>query len=252
MGLPFRVRSEVEPVALPLACDPSVAAANAHQEELLDKLREGELDDDLVVPADATLVTVRSLDRRTIDRVEREAGRISHLGQRVAHRLGEATAQARAAADEAGADDEAANEAADLAAARALDALTDEEHDAWQRQLAWTIRRQVLLVRYGVVRMTGGDLDGYQPDAQGRYPAEVVDAVADTLPAAIGEIAGHITRLSLLSAAGKARSGGPAGRDTSTPPGGPATSATPSQGCEPDEATAAAPSDGSTADTHQE
>lgn len=178
----------------PLICDPDTQALG---DDTLRGLASGSLTAaDVDLPTTASLIIVRPLTPAERDEAEDAAGPQTHLGVMIAGLIEQS---ASAAPDE---------RTALLTRGRALDDLAPDERAAYQRLLARIGRRSVEIARRGLVAVSLGDVT---PEGERVWHREgeawaAVGGVQDKLlrNRIIGEIAGHVDRLSSLTEEGKA------------------------------------------------
>lgn len=236
MGIVVRA-STLAPVRLPLACDPSVVAANPRPASGPWALALYHATSDhrhpaaqLVVPDDACWITVRPLSRRDLQEAIGAAGDRSAADAVAWHDLRQRVVDYRA---------EDARSAYDRAAAD----LTPEQRDAARRHDRWVLEHARALTRAALVSIS--DLPHLLRGPAG-YPVDQLQALDAPGPDAVWawppgldsdtvcqEVAGHVERLSTL---GKALS-----RSCDSPSGGPTTTPTSGSATAPDAATATSP-----------
>ena len=199
-------------------------ADNNDDAALVDYLKTGD-DSALVIPDDATRVTIAPLTPSAARYAVREAGGLSKAALDASRALTDALATAREA-------NTAEDGTVDEAAARRL-AMGDLDSDAMAETEAFNDRYAVLMCELGVTIISDWpDIKTAKRGAHRRYPAATVERLPLETRA---EIAAHVGRVSALGVEGKARSGSPSGAPVTSPTSGPATTA-----AQPGDETAAA------------
>lgn len=272
MALPIRLSAPPpgtatpDYVELPLACDPSVQAANPAPPGGLSPLvryLETSDADGVTVPEDASIATVRALSRQELraasmvvrrreadERVyERVAGAIVETLRR---RMTEAAgvlpaaradelrralkADRRAAllsltdAERQAVDAEATRleQTRGTAAGEVLDALSDEDHAAYVRHGQWAEAYNEELVRRALVRLTAPPYEDWIADPARGFPVAAL-LTQEGGRETVDELALHVVRVSDLGKAerGLRRSAGSSGATSPGPRPGAARTAPP-------------------------
>lgn len=156
--LPLDKRAIIEVV---LACDPSVAAANAGNPSALMAYRYTDSDPaQLDIPDDATLVRVRPLSKVERDNSAVKAGRMPQRGaqlyQEALQAASAAHAEAIQAANLSGVGAEGAFSVYSETLANRVDALPDADARSVMQFRAWDARRCAEVVRMGVLAVVRG------------------------------------------------------------------------------------------------
>jgi len=221
--------STLQTVTLPLACDPSVVAANPRPEDSAARwplalyLQTGDPRHPagpLVVPPDACHVTLRPLSKREMLAAHAAAGERPEADAVVWADTVEQMAAARDAGKAA-------------AAERVLASLTPEQRAAYKRHDELQVRIATELARAGLVKIS--DLPDLKRGARG-YPVEDLQALDEPAQGSdlgwppgldsfqvLFEVAQHITRISTLGKALGPSSASESGSPTTTPSAGDAT-----------------------------
>ena len=225
MGLKIHSRA-ADPVDIVVPCDPAVRAANpigADGEDPLERYAETLDLDTIVVPPDATRITIRVLREAETRLAQKRTGRMPERGRLIAVRQGHAVAEAYRLAAAGHAE---ASDAAIEAGVAYTESLSDADHAAHGAYEAWIARSHIEAARLGVLSIS--DWPDLAPGPDG-YPIErVLDEVElGGISAAtfVSQIASAIDGVSTLGKARRRSSTTPSGATTSGPTPGPASGA---------------------------
>lgn len=176
----------------------------------------------LTIPPDATIVRFRSMSVATRAKARRAAGPQPLQGAILSSEASTHATMVRAREKRLGRPHGPV--VGHHAISCFVDALEPGARRAHDDFVEWDGREDFFQCVYGVValgladeathRAQGTQLDEWAPDKEGRFPANLLEAMARDQPALIGELAGHIRRASELSGPGKARSYGRCGGST--------------------------------------